>query len=448
MRSPLIDYYRCPERFAQFGVRGQLSQASGYFKLGAGTTCYGRLSSAAPASQPTEDLCDAMNDVRIEAGKVSLPFDPGQVADSLRLEEYQTNDAGDSLLRTLYYFVRPLLSVGVRKHLQKARLNGWRRFAFPKWPVDRTVDSLFEQLLLLSMKANKVNQVPFIWFWPNNASGCAVMTHDVETAEGRDFCPTLMDINDSFEIKASFQVVPERRYAVPESFLDSIRNRGHELNVQDLNHDGHLFSEHEQFLERVAKINEYGRQYGAEGFRAAVLYRRQDWFDALEFGYDMSVPNVAHLDPQHGGCCTVMPYFIGNILELPVTTTQDYSLFHILNEYSLELWKRQAELILEKHGLMNFIVHPDYITASRERAVYEALLGHIARLRTERNVWVPTPRDVNHWWRQRSKMRLVEGPRGWQVEGEGSERAHVAYATLHDGQIAYTFEPAMVARIG
>ena len=32
----------------------------------------------------------------------------------------------------------------------------------------------------------------------------------------------------------------------------------------------------------------------------------------LDFSFDMSIPNVAHLDPQRGGCCTIMPYFIGN----------------------------------------------------------------------------------------------------------------------------------------
>ena len=453
MNRSLIEYYRCPEDFAHFSVRGELSQESGFFQFGADTVCYGRCAGTAPSASPAGQLHDALADVRTEAGSTSLSFDPGQVVDSLRLEQYRgysTHNGGgvDSVVRSVYYFIRPLLSVAVRKHLQKARLNGWRSLTFPRWPVDRTVDSLFEQLLLLSMKANRVSQIPFIWFWPEGASGCFVMTHDVETAEGRDFSETVMDINDSFGIKSSFQVVPERRYAVPESYLESIRSRGHELNVHDLNHDGHLFSERKQFLARAAKINEYGRKYGAEGFRSAVLYRRQSWFDALQFSYDMSVPNVAHLDPQHGGCCTVMPYFVGDILELPVTTTQDYSLFHILNEYSLDLWKRQIDLILEKHGLANFIIHPDYITEARERTVYEALLAYMARLRHERNVWIPAPREVNRWWRQRSRMRLVEDGQGWHIEGEGSDRAQVAYASEHGGQLAYAFEPVAVARHG
>ena len=88
----------------------------------------------------------------------------------------------------------------------------------------------------------------------------------------------------------------------------------------------------------------------------------------LNFPYDTSVPNVAHLDPQRGGCCTVMPYFVGKLVELPVTVTQDYSLFHILNDYSINLWKQQIELVLENHGLINVIVHPDYSLPPRERA--------------------------------------------------------------------------------
>jgi hypothetical protein len=298
-----------------------------------------------------------------------------------------------------------------------------------------------ERLLVLSLRASKQTEIPFIWFWPNGATSGAIMTHDVETTEGRDFCASLMDIDDEFGIKASFQVVPESRYDVPESYLESIRSRGFEVNVQDLNHDGHLFRSKKEFLARAVKINEYRRKFRAEGFRSAVLYRRQEWFDALDFSYDMSVPNVAHLDPQRGGCCTVMPYFVGNLVELPVTATQDYSLFHILRDHSIELWKQQIELIMAKHGLMSFIIHPDYIIDREERATYQTLLAYLRDLRAEKNVWMPLPREVASWWRQRSQMRLVQVNGEWKIEGEGSERARIAYAHETDGQLAYSFQP-------
>jgi len=86
-----------------------------------------------------------------------------------------------------YYLVRPILPVAVRKHLQAIRLRNWKRLRFPHWPVDRTVDNLMEQALLLLLRAQDAKEIPFIWFWPDWASSAAVMTHDVETTAGRIF---------------------------------------------------------------------------------------------------------------------------------------------------------------------------------------------------------------------------------------------------------------------
>jgi hypothetical protein len=282
--------------------------------------------------------------------------------------------------------------------------------------------------------------MPFIWFWPDGFSSCAIMTHDVETAVGRDFCSSLMDLNDSYGIKSSFQIVPEERYEVPAEFLQHIRERGFEVNVHDLNHDGNLFRDRDEFNRRVKRINEYGRKFGAAGYRSGVLYRNLDWYDAFDFSYDMSVPNVGHLDPQPGGCCTTKPYFVGKILEIPVTATQDYTLFHILQQYSPDLWKQQIQLIFKQHGMASFIVHPDYVIEKRARETYTALLAHLADLRNTSNIWIPLPRDVDSWWRMRSKMRLVEENGQWRIEGPGKERARIAFARTEGDEITYHLE--------
>ena len=443
MSNCLLQYYRCPERFGTFMPKGPLSGVGKYFRFGKETTCYGAYYGDPETGLPGGPLHDASQDVEFKSGFVSLPFDPSEVIENLRYEKYVDewrHESPLSALTEMYYLARPMLPVVIRKHLQKLYLRDWEKIPFPHWPVDTSVDGLLGQLLLLSIRSGGVEQLPFIWFWPEGASSCAIMTHDVETAAGRDFCRTLMDLDDSFGVKASFQVIPEERYRVDGEFLSSIRSRGFEVVVHDLNHDGHLYKTRKQFLERAAKINAYGREFGAKGFRAGVLYRKQLWYDALDFEYDMSVPNVAHLDPQRGGCCTVMPYFLGNLLELPVTTTQDYSLFNILNDYSTNLWERQIELIMEKHGLMSFVVHPDYIIGARERATYKALLNRLAHLREEKRVWITTPGDVNRWWRQRSKMTLVERDGRWEVEGAGRERARVAYASEEMGRLVVTFQ--------
>jgi len=265
----------------------------------------------------------------------------------------------------------------------------------------------------------------------------------VETETGRVFCSELMDINDGFQIPASFQVVPEKRCTVPEEYLREIEDRGYEVNVQDLNHDGRLFDDYEEFTRRAAKINQYAKQYRAVGFRSAILYRKQEWYRHLDFEYDMSVPNVAHLDPQRGGCCSVMPYFVGEMVELPVTLTQDHTLFNILKDYSLDLWKQQTELILRQHGLLNFIVHPDYIIAKRPQDTYKSLLGYLTGLRAERELWIAHPREVSRWWRQRKEMKLERRNGSWAVEGPGKERARIAFARLEGEELVYTLEDKM-----
>ena len=444
MSNLLSQYYRCCDEDIPLFLPEPLSGDSGYFKFQE-NILYGRLSDGETSTSPTlHSTKDALAGVAVRDGAIVLPFDPAEVASCLRSEAY-THPTGEahpasSLLGRSYYFLRPALPIAVRRHLQKFRLNGWRQLRFPNWPVDRTVDALHEQLLLLSLRAANRQEIPFIWFWPNGASSCAILTHDVETVAGRDFCSSLMDVDDEFGVKASFQVVPESRYEVPESYLGCIRNRGFEIDVQDLNHDGRLFRERDEFLARVRKINEYGRKYRAEGFRAAVLYRRQEWYESFEFSYDMSVPNVAHLDPQRGGCCTVMPYFVGKLVELPVTATQDYSLFHILRDHSIELWKQQIDLIMEKHGLMNFIIHPDYVIGQKEMETYKALLTYLAQLAADKNVWMPLPKEVASWWRDRANMRLVGANGRWRVEGKGSERARIAYASEKDGKLSYSFQ--------
>jgi len=433
------DRYRCPEGFLDFRLSADLSPDPGYFQFGPDTTCYGRTSNGAHQSDIGSHLCDTLPGVLLDGRQLVLPFDPNEVIGNLRMERYPNSQLGRSekLLKGIYYWLRPLTDRSLRKSIQKLRAANWQKRKFPQWPVDTTVENICERLLLLSLQANSVDRVPFIWFWPDGARGCISMTHDVETITGRNFCARLLDIDDSFGIKASYQIVPEGRYPVTQEFLTQLRHRGNEVCLQDLNHDGRLFDERKEFQRRVALINRYGREHGAKGFRSAVLYRNPEWYEDLDFSFDMSMPNVASLDPQRGGCCTVMPYFIGDILELPLTTIQDYSLFHVLNEHSIELWRIQLEMILARNGMASFIVHPDYILESDTQAVYKDLLAMLVEMGKREALWFALPSEIDSWWRARSRMSIVNDGGSWRIVGKGAERAVLAFARTADDQLFY-----------
>jgi hypothetical protein len=447
MRSAFGDYYLCPAHFDDFRIRGELSDQPGYFRLRE-AVCYGRQSVGIQSPVLNGHLVDVADRVELCDGHVSLPFDFSEIVENLRFERYQqaSPQALAALTSTpvsqrIYYFLRPILPVGIRKHLQRIRLSGWERIPFPKWPVDVTVETLMKTAMELLLRSTGRQQIPFVWFWPNGAGSAVIVTHDVEARAGKAFCDRLMDIDEESGLTSAFQIVPEERYAGADGLFAKVRSRGFEANVHDLNHDGALFKSREQFSKRAAQINEHVRRFESRGFRSGAMLREQEWLDELDISFDMSVPNVAHLEPQQGGCCTVMPYFIGDIVELPLTTAQDYSLFHILNDYSLSLWTDQIARLLTQNGLITVLTHPDYLIEKRAQAVYQQLLNHLRQLREQGKVWVALPGEVDRWWRSRNKMSVVDTPHGWQIVGEGSAEATLAFAELgDDGSVVYKMD--------
>jgi hypothetical protein len=133
-----------------------------------------------------------------------------------------------------------------------------------------------------------------------------------------------------------------------------------------------------------------------------------------------------------------MPYSIGGIVELPTTTIQDYALFHNIGRRDMTIWEQQIQLILKKHGLISFIIHPDYTVPRWAQALYGTLLERLARLRDVDNVWIPLPREVYQWWTERASMRLVRTGNSWRIEGEGKERASIAWMRLDGDELRFT----------
>jgi hypothetical protein len=207
----VLDYFRCPGEIPPFSVAPGSPPIPGFFRLNADTICYGQCSSVIPASAVGESRQIAADDIKVNARGIQLPFDPVEAVDNLRCEKYYScsieskrDPATNPLVREIYYLGRPFIPRIVRKRLQQTYFRGWNKVPFPKWPVDTTVERIHEQLLILAMKAQGVSRVPFIWFWPDGAHSCAIMTHDVETSRGLNYCRRLMDLNDSFAIKSSF----------------------------------------------------------------------------------------------------------------------------------------------------------------------------------------------------------------------------------------------------
>lgn len=381
----------------------------------------------------------------LDAPALAAGRDLARVLDWYRRELYLKPEAGlrrllsHRAVRRGYYAIRPFVPAAVRLQAQRYYLGDWTERTFPRWPVDTTVENLLGEHLAKAIQDSGRSSIPFIWFWPRGAAAAAMITHDVETAVGLEFLDTLLDIDHRYGVPASIQLVPEGRYSTSRRLVDRLQAAGWEVNLHGLDHEENLFGDPAAFAKRRAAINHHLAELQIDGFRSPCMYRDAALIDQLDIRFDMSVPNVAHLEPQRGGCCSVFPYSLGRVLELPLTAVQDYGLFRILRQRSIDLWKQQIQTILARNGLMSFIVHPDYVRAKPERELYRELLRHLTGLASDVGIWIARAGDIARWWRQREHLHLIEREGRWSIAGEGSERARLAFARLEEGRPVFEF---------
>jgi hypothetical protein len=154
--------------------------------------------------------------------------------------------------------------------------------------------------------------------------------------------------------------------------------------------------------------------------------------------YDSSFPDTDPYEPQPGGCCSILPYFLDDLVELPITLVQDHTLFEILRTADIGPWTTKSDWIIRNHGLINIITHPDYLDTPRRLRMYEEFLEYLA---SQEGGWHALPREVAAWWRGRAKLRCEEVGGVTRIAGDGAGRASLAWAHEDDGEIVVEIEP-------
>ena len=123
----------------------------------------------------------------------------------------------------------------------------------------------------------------------------------------------------------------------------------------------------------------------------------------LGFDYNSSYPDSDPFEPRGGGSCTWLPFFIGNMIEFPMTMPQDHTLFVILRQPDGQAWIDKAEFLRSRGGMVLMDTHPDYLVDERILGAYRGLLERYA---DDETVWSALPADVSGWWRRRAGSRL------------------------------------------
>ena len=305
--------------------------------------------------------------------------------------------------KKLYYkFVRPILPESLRPFFRTLFLSKQREKFILEWPIEnRYVKFQFEILKnLLLIKGLKTAK--FIHFWPNGHRFAFILTHDVETKKGQQFVRELISIEEQYGFRSSFNFVPEG-YQVDSKLLVELKNRGFEVGVHGLKHDGKLYASKNIFNKRTIKINQYLKNWNAIGFRSPLTHRNPEWMQSLDIEYDLSFFDTDPYEMIPGGTLSIWPFQMGHFIELPYTLPQDHTLLITIRENSPCLWLKKVEFIEKYFGMVLLNAHPDYLINSNNLAVYEKFLQEMAK---RRNYWHTLPRDVARWWRERNSIKI------------------------------------------
>jgi peptidoglycan/xylan/chitin deacetylase (PgdA/CDA1 family) len=360
--------------------------------------------------------------------RVCVPFDLDEAFNSYVSETWSAGTVQRKLsTRQLSVFYSLKKFIPRRAQLIGRRLLiRWQGLPeFPAWPLDRSVARLLRFYARCVLAAAGRTEAPFRWFWPDGFRAALILTHDVESREGLRMAVELADLEEERGLRSSFNIVA-LGYEIDDGIVRELRERGFELGVHGVRHDRSMFSSRSAFEAQRAAVSSAAAQLGATGFRSPATHRVFEWLGELPLSYDCSIPHSDPFEPQPGGCCTLWPFFIGSLVELPYTMPQDHTLFTLLGHRSPDLWLRQVESIEAEHGLAQCVSHPDpgYLGDPAKRALYAEFLDRVA---TRAGLWKTLPGRVASWWRTRDAEVIAPGPHECGTMRMDEEGADVAF---------------------
>lgn len=253
-------------------------------------------------------------------------------------------------VNNIYYTVKPLIPRSLQIALRRRWVRAKLRSNGHLWPIDE-----------------RAGLPPPGWRgWPGENKFALVLTHDVDTSVGHERCLQLQQLEKQMGFRSSFNFVPER-YSVSSALRKQLRKDGFEVGVHGLLHDGKLYRSLGTFLERACRINGYLAGWQAVGFRSPAMHHNLAWLHNLNIEYDSSTFDTDPFEPDSRGAVSIFPFWVKpqlygrGYVELPYTLPQDFTLFVLMKEDTINIWKKKLDWIASRGGMALLNTHPDYM---------------------------------------------------------------------------------------
>ena len=295
-----------------------------------------------------------------------------------------------------YYSLKPLIPRWLQIQLRQRIIRRLVRRNSSSWPISESAGAA----------------PPAFPGWPGGKRFALVLTHDVESAAGVSHCEQLADMEQERGFRSAFGFVP-LRYQTPERLRRTLVERGFEVLVHDLYHDGRLYRSRKVFEQRLPRINEFLAQWQTRGFSSGSMLHNLSWIGDLDIDYAVSTYDVDPFEPQACGLGRIFPCWVQppdrtrpGFAELPYTIAQDFTVFILLREKNNAIWRRKLDWIAEKGGMALIKTHPDYMAfGAQDRRFdrypvehYTDFLDYV-QSRYKDEFWLAHPSAVAGYWR-------------------------------------------------
>jgi peptidoglycan/xylan/chitin deacetylase (PgdA/CDA1 family) len=307
------------------------------------------------------------------------------------------------LIRNIYYLLKPFIPRWLQIELRRRVILRKRLVYADVWPIDE-----------------EAARPPKGWSgWPEGNKFALVLTHDVDTAKGQQRCIQLTTLEASLGFRSSFNFVA-KKYEVSAALRKDVTDRGFEVGLHGLYHDGKLYKSRKIFQQRAKEINQFLHEWQSIGFRSPSMQHNLDWIQDLNIEYDASTFDTDPFEPQPDGVGTIFPFWVeatrnpdpvtglhSGFVELPYTLAQDFTLFILMKERNIEIWKKKLDWIAKNGGMALLNAHPDYMNFYGKKLgieeypakYYEEFLEYV-QSRYEGQYWHVLPQDLAAFWKK------------------------------------------------
>ena len=317
-----------------------------------------------------------------------------------------------------YYRVKRFIPLAIRHWINYAAVHARLRDVFPNWPCETALLDLWQNWLRASLEAIGQDDPWHIAFWPQGKRCCITLTHDVETSAGFERVERMADLEERYGFKSSWNL-PLAQYPIDWKAVERLRARGFEFGAHGLAHDGRMFRSRHDFEVCKMLVERIAGEHDLHGFRGPSTLRNAEWIGTMAFEYDSTFSDTDPYEPQPGGTCSLFPFFLSEMVELPYTLPQDHTLMHLVRRNPVSIWVTKAHWIQSLGGMILTLTHPDYSGDDENIGAYEELLKALADF----DAWRALPREVAKWWRERAQMKLTIKDGKPSIEGLAARRA-------------------------